>query len=53
MVTMKERDLDDRKLSRSDNDDDDVPIDDSPEDFELDEDEASPNDRRRDPLRRP
>jgi hypothetical protein len=52
MVTTKERDSDNRKLSRDD-DDDEMLIDDGPEDFELDEDEPSPNDRRRDPLRRP
>jgi hypothetical protein len=52
MVTMKERDSDDRRLSRND-EADDLLIDDGPEDFELEQDDGSPNDRRRDPLRRP
>jgi hypothetical protein len=51
MVTTKERDSNDRKLARDD--DDDLLVDDSPEDFDLEEDDGSPNDRRRDPLRRP
>jgi hypothetical protein len=52
MVTTKERDSESRKLSRDD-DDDDLLIDDGSEAFDLEEDDASPNDRRRDPLRRP